>query len=196
MSAHVLNTSASTISYAAEISAHDVVRARAAVLKGEVRQVTRFLQYALGQDPVPLELDAGLDWVLQGIVSAMARGDQQRVRIDYGARRGLVLPRHVASDAFEPVLTNGLLYGGGEVRVQVVREPGPVLLRISSEGPGVPIADRARIFEPFFRGSNVRGKDGVGLGLAIAQHAATRMGYQWRLGQGRLRRTSFELVVL
>jgi signal transduction histidine kinase len=195
MSAHVLNTSASTISYAAEIEAHDVVRARAAVLKGEVRQVTRFLQYALGQGPVPLELDAGLDWVLQGIVSALGRAEQQRVRIDYGARRGLVLPRHVASDAFEPVLANGLLYGSGEVRVQVARETSPVLLRVLSEGLGVPIADRPRVFEPFFRGSNVRGTDGVGVGLAIAQYAATRMGYQWRLGQAESRRTAFELVV-
>lgn len=194
MSAHILNTSASTIAYAAEISAHETVRGRAAVLKGEVRQVTRFLRYVLGGDPVPFELDAGLDWVWQGIVSGLGRADQQRVRIDYGMRRGVVLPRHVASDAFEPVLTNALMYGRGEVRVQVAKEPVGPLLTVSNEGPGIPDQDRTHIFEPFFRGSNGRGTDGTGLGLSIAQSAASRMGYHWRLGKCGLRRTSFELI--
>ena len=52
------------------------------------------------------------------------------------------------------------------------QEPGaPDQIRITVEdsGPGIPIADQKRIFEPFQRGqSDRRFPQGVGLGLSIA----------------------------
>ena len=52
--------------------------------------------------------------------------------------------------------------GQGEVRVTSRREPGHVLAEFADRGPGIPEADRQRVFEPFFST-----KDSTGLGLSI-----------------------------
>lgn len=42
-----------------------------------------------------------------------------------------------------------------------------VLLSITDEGPGIPPAERTRVFERFYRGSSAHAAEGTGLGLAI-----------------------------
>ncbi len=42
-----------------------------------------------------------------------------------------------------------------------------IQLNIEDSGRGIPTADQARIFEPFYRGSNIDAIPGFGLGLAI-----------------------------
>jgi signal transduction histidine kinase len=48
--------------------------------------------------------------------------------------------------------------------------PGSLALEVVDEGPGIPEAERGRVFERFNRGSTV-GDGGTGLGLAIARWA-------------------------
>ena len=49
-------------------------------------------------------------------------------------------------------------------------ETGRVVeLRVADRGPGVPLADRARMFEPFQRLGDTPAGEGVGLGLAVAR---------------------------
>ena len=56
------------------------------------------------------------------------------------------------------------------------------VLRVRDHGPGVPEADLARIFEPFYRvlRPDSRVTDGTGIGLAIAARAARLHGAQIR----------------
>ncbi len=56
---------------------------------------------------------------------------------------------------------------GGTVRVATVVAPDALHVRVDDEGPGVPFADRARIFEPFW--TSKKAGEGTGLGLAVAQ---------------------------
>jgi two-component system sensor histidine kinase KdpD len=42
-------------------------------------------------------------------------------------------------------------------------------LRVVDRGPGVPLADRERVFAPFQRLGDTPGGQGVGLGLAVAR---------------------------
>lgn len=46
---------------------------------------------------------------------------------------------------------------------------GPVEILIRDEGPGIPVEQRARVFERFYRGDPARRAGGSGLGLAIAR---------------------------
>ena len=67
----------------------------------------------------------------------------------------------------------------GVVTVRVLSDPFSQALAVQVEdnGPGVPAAERGRIFEPFYRalGTNV---DGSGLGLPIVQEIAQQHGAQ------------------
>jgi signal transduction histidine kinase len=62
-----------------------------------------------------------------------------------------------------------------EVTVQLRREGGDAVLRVNDRGPGVPLAERERIFEPFYRlpGASER-HGGVGLGLALVRSIVQR----------------------
>ena len=59
---------------------------------------------------------------------------------------------------------------GGSVRVAVGRDDGHAVLDVADTGPGVPEADRERVFQRFFRVNEGRDRhEGAGLGLAIAE---------------------------
>ena len=60
---------------------------------------------------------------------------------------------------------------GETVTVRVRRADGVVVIHVDDRGPGIPPAERERIFEPFTRlsGTTRHGSGGTGLGLAIAR---------------------------
>lgn len=66
----------------------------------------------------------------------------------------------------------------GGVGLRVMKVEGPAIrLEIADTGPGVPAAQRARIFEDFEQGgASSRRPEGTGLGLAISRRIAMRMG--------------------
>jgi len=58
---------------------------------------------------------------------------------------------------------------GSEIQVSVLWMHGAVQVRIADEGPGIPLDERDRVFEAFYRGSSIPETPGSGLGLAIAK---------------------------
>ena len=81
--------------------------------------------------------------------------------------------------AIENVIRNATRYTGDgtTVKVQLERRRGPkgedAVLQVSDSGPGVPPDALEKIFRPFYRIDDARGRrtGGVGLGLAITQRA-------------------------
>ena len=79
------------------------------------------------------------------------------------------------------LLENARRYSDGEVNVELaqLRHQGQTLavIRVHDRGPGVPIEQRKRIFEPFYRlpGASER-HGGVGLGLALVKSISERHG--------------------
>jgi signal transduction histidine kinase len=77
------------------------------------------------------------------------------------------------------LLENARRYGAGSpIEVRVGRSAhGGAELRVCDRGPGVPEAERERIFEPFYRPAGAREREGgVGLGLALVRQIARRHG--------------------
>jgi len=81
--------------------------------------------------------------------------------------------------AVENVVRNAIRYTqeGSSVEIEMTRQARPggaeAVLRVSDSGPGVPRDALAKLFEPFYRLDDARGRQtgGVGLGLAITERA-------------------------
>ncbi len=56
-----------------------------------------------------------------------------------------------------------------EVSARRLPRQGQIEIRVRDHGPGVPVAERGRIFERFHRGRETTGIHGAGLGLAIVK---------------------------
>ncbi len=62
----------------------------------------------------------------------------------------------------------------GSVTIGTSVSAGFAAIWVDDEGPGVPLSERERIFEPFYRGAGqARSHGGAGLGLAIARSIAS-----------------------
>jgi signal transduction histidine kinase len=78
------------------------------------------------------------------------------------------------------LLDNAAQHAGGPVRIGVEGSGDRVRIMVEDAGPGVPGAERERIFERFARGSAARHRVGTGLGLAlVAEHARLHDGRAW-----------------
>jgi signal transduction histidine kinase len=67
------------------------------------------------------------------------------------------------------LVNNAIRYTpGGNVTVRVQEQGDDLLIEVMDTGIGIPREDMPRLFEDFFRGSNVEIK-GTGLGLSIAK---------------------------
>jgi two-component system, OmpR family, sensor histidine kinase CpxA len=81
--------------------------------------------------------------------------------------------------AVENVVRNAIRYTQehSSVEIELSREQGDkgpeAVLRVSDSGPGVPEDSLEKLFEPFYRLDDARGRQtgGVGLGLAITERA-------------------------
>ena len=83
------------------------------------------------------------------------------------------------------LVANALRYtpAGGKVDVVVGAEDGRPALRVTDTGPGIPPAERERVFDRFHRGEDAAAP-GTGLGLAIVRRVAERHGATVRLADG------------
>ncbi len=79
------------------------------------------------------------------------------------------------------LIDNAQRHGHGVTEVRVERQQGDVVVLVDDEGPGVPVAERERIFERFATNRAARGSSsGTGLGLAlVAQTVTAHKGTVW-----------------
>jgi len=109
------------------------------------------------------------------------------VRREVEQRRGLgprfsldVEPTTVTGDerlltrALRNLTDNAARHADAEVELSLHHDQGEAVFRILDDGPGIPAADRQRIFERFVRldPSRTRADGGAGLGLPIAREIA------------------------
>ncbi len=72
----------------------------------------------------------------------------------------------------------------GQVRIQVRAQGSRVSLTVEDSGPGIPEADRPRLFDRFHRATE--DGSGAGLGLAIGDSIVRSTGGRWHVGDSPL----------
>nr|WP_295784611.1 sensor histidine kinase [Rhodoferax sp.] len=107
----------------------------------------------------PRALAAGVDLGYEGEGSVSVQGEKLLLR-----------------EVLNNLIDNALHYAGNgaALTVRVRRETGSCVLEVEDNGPGLSSADLSRVFERFWRASELPG--GCGLGLAIVAEIAHRHG--------------------
>jgi signal transduction histidine kinase len=76
------------------------------------------------------------------------------------------------------LLENAIKYSepGSEVVLELQSAADRVTLRVTDEGIGVPEAEVADLFSPFYRATNAVSRPGTGMGLPIVKKSAQLLG--------------------
>lgn len=94
---------------------------------------------------------------------------------------------HAVVQVLTNLLDNAARHRASTTRVRVERRTGGWSIAVDDDGPGVPVADRQRVFEPFTRLDEARVADeGTGLGLAIVHELVTTLGGSVSIGESDL----------
>ena len=188
-------------------------RERALATLGEgITRATHVVEQLLAmarQDPSaqamekkPVDLDALVREVADS-ESAFAEAMAVELRVD--ARFGSVVTgdRAALRTVIENLVDNAIRYGrpasdaAAVVSVRTYRGGDRAMVEVEDAGPGIPAADRTRVFDRFYRGEGAA-EGGSGLGLAIVRRIAERHGATVELlegpgGRGLLARLAFPL---
>ena len=154
-------------------------------MEGDLNEMTRLIAQMLdfarslkGED----ETENDLGQVLAEMAASCSHPDRVRVGEAGSCRRLLnvaALNRVVGN-----LLENALRYGNDRpVDLELVCRTGSDRVRVLDRGPGIPEAERDKVFQPFYRLEESRSRDtgGSGLGLAIVRQLADAQGWQVEL---------------
>jgi two-component system OmpR family sensor kinase len=149
--------------------------ARARILLDQLLTLAR-AQESGGEQPTRVPLKKAIQDVLEDMVPlAEAKGIDLGVVGDADAPiGGRAMDVHIL---VKNLVDNAIRYTpeGGRIDIGVAAAGERIVLDVDDTGPGIPPAERERVFDPFYRvlGS---GEIGSGLGLAIAASIADRIG--------------------
>lgn len=167
---HDLRSPLTAMRLRAEMVDDDETRERLVASIAEMQaMVEATLAYARGvaTDETPRKVDLA---ALVREVADDVRAAGGEVTVAAPAALALEVRPSALKRAVRNVVENAVRYGDGAT-VRLGATADNVEIRVADRGPGVPAAERARIFEPFVRLEESRSREtgGVGLGLAIAR---------------------------
>lgn len=152
-----------------------------------LRRVTEIVRQVLSHAEPATTPQTALDLnpvLRQAVDFVRSRQEFGSIRFNLDLRDGPLLVRGsqaLLGQVFLNILVNACEAqpDGGEVRVVSRREGAGVVVECADRGPGVPAADRARIFEPFYST-----KSSTGLGLSICYSIVSQHGGELGVERG------------
>lgn len=114
-------------------------------------------------------------WLRERIEDARSLNPQHHIELDMPQRENIGLSdNRLMERVLDNLINNALRYAQQRLRVSLWFDSGLACLQVEDDGPGIPQAERERVFEPFVRldPSRDRATGGCGLGLAIVHSIA------------------------
>jgi len=143
---------------------------------------------------------ADINGLLRRAAALMTHASERRgVTIELDLADNL---RHAAGEAyalqqvFLNIVQNAIqaMPNGGAIRLASrADDDKAILVTFDDDGPGVPVEDRERIFDPFY--TTKAAGSGTGLGLAVCRHLLSRMGATLEVGDAPSGGARFQLRI-
>ena len=206
--AHQLRTPLTALNLQAEQAMHcespDEMRAAIARLQASVHRATRLANQLLllsraepdaqsganrtRTDLYELAFDTARNWVPNAVAAGIDLGFDETS--DHAVAE---IDAALVAEAINNLLDNALKYcpPHARVTVSVRRLPDPTVV-VEDTGPGIPVAERSRVVQRFYRGDNAS-EGGTGLGLAIANEIALAHSGQFVIGDSAGGGARFEI---
>jgi two-component system OmpR family sensor kinase len=203
---HELRTPIARLEFALELldaKANDpALKKRIAAMEGDVLELNSLVGELLGM----ARLDSGqapqcetvdVAALLRSVEAALPPG-QPSITVACAPDVGSIgADARLLGRALSNLLRNAQKYAASQIRMRARREGGRILIAIEDDGPGIPVEERERIFEPFYRldRSRDRATGGFGLGLSIARKAVLLHGGSLQVEGSELGGARFVVVL-
>ncbi|ARS36442.1 hybrid sensor histidine kinase/response regulator [Pontibacter actiniarum] len=146
--------------------------------------------------PTTFNLKAFAKEVVEEMQGYLKAGQQIAYQHE-GEERTVNIDKQLLKNILLNLLSNGSKYSaeGKTIRFTTSIANGAALVAVQDQGIGIPKADQAHLFTPFFRAQNVTNIQGTGLGLNIVKKYVEvmdgKLEYQSELGEG----TTFTITI-
>ncbi len=155
---------------------------RLASLVADLLDLSRLEAGKFRLEPTPVDVRDAAERARAACAAAAESRGATACAIEIDVEPGAVVmadPRAL-DQILENLGDNAVKYSGEGKRVAIRgrREGDAVVIEVIDDGPGIPAAERPRIFERFYRLDPGRSRElgGTGLGLSIVKHLAESMG--------------------
>lgn len=169
----------------------DIIQTNILRLQEQIENLLRFNRLQ-SRPTLARRAAVSLDALIERVLDSHRLGiDSRRIAIQRAGQAGLEISADpdMLATALDNLVSNALKYSppGETIGIETARDEDRVVIRVADRGPGVPAADRARLFEPFYRGASRynRRLAGSGLGLAICRDLVRAHGGEVRLVEHR-----------
>jgi len=173
---HELRTPLARIRLGIDLLKQDVDAKRKAELEQDIAELDQLIDEILTAS----RLDTVKDLGNKEEVDLLALAAEEGARFDNCTVGGT--PALVSGDSrllrrmIRNLLENARRHGAPPIDIEVSVHAGTVTLAITDHGPGIPDAEREKIFEPFYRIPGRSTAAGTGLGLSLVRQIARRHG--------------------
>ncbi|RLQ21731.1 HAMP domain-containing protein [Seongchinamella sediminis] len=113
------------------------------------------------------------------LLAPMAEERGQRLTLISRGEGSVIGNASLLFRALYNLVDNAIRYAGAGATIVLREEPGR--LSVEDSGPGIPVAERERVFERLYRLDQSRSQPGTGLGLAVVRAIARLHGASIRL---------------
>jgi two-component system OmpR family sensor kinase len=175
---HELRTPIARLEFALELlrsaAPEGVLTPRIAAMEADLAELNALVSELLGMARIGSERSLkAAPFELAPMLAECAALLDDPVEMDFGAPGSVSGERRLLMRAVGNVLRNAAKYAQSRIILSARRVGSAVEIVVEDDGPGIPEAERERIFEPFYRldRSRDRATGGFGLGLSIARKA-------------------------
>lgn len=125
--------------------------------------------------------------------------DKGRIQITSDKNHFIEADEQVLSIILSNLIENALKYSPGEthVDVSIQQNNSKTILTIKDNGPGIPVGEKEKVFDKFYRVGNeeTRNAKGTGLGLYIVKNLCGLHGIDLKLSDNKPKGSVFTLEI-